>query len=88
MGSLGKSRLQLTHRLLKLCILHFQGSRDELGALNHITMDTIKTAKEEIKEGIAISMNLELEIPNPPINPLRPELIHGAFERASLSLWA
>ncbi|KAF5374255.1 hypothetical protein D9758_004705 [Tetrapyrgos nigripes] len=55
------------------------GPKDELGALNHITSATIEAAKEEIKEGIAISMNLELEIPNPPMNPLRPELIHAVI---------
>ncbi|THU80159.1 hypothetical protein K435DRAFT_972867 [Dendrothele bispora CBS 962.96] len=53
------------------------GATDELGALNHITPNTIKAARNEIGAGIAISLNLEMNIPNPPLNPLRPAMLHA-----------
>ncbi|THU90944.1 hypothetical protein K435DRAFT_801622 [Dendrothele bispora CBS 962.96] len=52
--------------------LRLQGATDEFGVLrNHITPNTIKAAKYEIGAGIAISLNLEMNIPNPTLNPLR-----------------
>ncbi|ESK83624.1 hypothetical protein Moror_12034 [Moniliophthora roreri MCA 2997] len=53
------------------------GASDELGALNHITTDTIKAAKSEIEHGIAINLNLELDIPNPPFVSKRPPMTHA-----------
>ncbi|ESK83621.1 hypothetical protein Moror_12031 [Moniliophthora roreri MCA 2997] len=53
------------------------GADDELGALNHITQETIKAAKAEIEHGVAINLNLELDVPNPPFNPTRPEMTHA-----------
>ncbi|KAK7455906.1 hypothetical protein VKT23_010946 [Stygiomarasmius scandens] len=53
------------------------GSEDEMGGLNHITPETIKAARSEIREGIAMSLNLELEVPNPPLAPSRPDIIHA-----------
>ncbi|KAJ4467225.1 hypothetical protein J3R30DRAFT_3309519 [Lentinula aciculospora] len=53
------------------------GSDDEFGALNHITPDTIRAATAEIQYGVAINLNLELNIPNPPLNPNRPAIIHA-----------
>jgi hypothetical protein len=54
-----------------------QGATDELGALNHIRNATILVAKSEIQTGRAINLNLQLGMPNPPLNPLRPALIHS-----------
>ncbi|KAJ7905876.1 hypothetical protein B0H13DRAFT_2508468 [Mycena leptocephala] len=53
------------------------GATDELGALNHIRNATILVAKSEIQTGRAINLNLQLGMPNPPLNPLRPALIHS-----------
>ncbi|KIK58412.1 hypothetical protein GYMLUDRAFT_45305 [Collybiopsis luxurians FD-317 M1] len=53
------------------------GPDDEFGALNHIRPATIRAAKDEIKEGIAINLNLELDIPNPPLVPTRPAIVHA-----------
>ncbi|KAE9384397.1 hypothetical protein BT96DRAFT_892486 [Gymnopus androsaceus JB14] len=53
------------------------GTDDEFGALNHITHDTIRAAKVEIQYGLAINLNLELDSPNPPLNPTRPAMIHA-----------
>jgi hypothetical protein len=52
------------------------GTNDELGALNHITHETIRYATSEIKEGIAIPINLELSVPDPPPNPERRPMTH------------
>ncbi|KAK7438382.1 hypothetical protein VKT23_017994 [Stygiomarasmius scandens] len=52
------------------------GAEDELGALNHITPDTIKAAFAEVQEGIAISLNLNLDVPHPPLLPTRTPLVH------------
>lgn len=50
---------------------------DEYGALNHITNATIlAAANSEIKLGRAINLNLELQTPDPPINPSRKPLTH------------
>ncbi|KAJ7448934.1 hypothetical protein FB451DRAFT_1288173 [Mycena latifolia] len=53
------------------------GATDELGALNHITNSTILAASREINLGRAFNLNLELNVPNPPISPARPPLIHS-----------
>lgn len=53
------------------------GSDDAHGALNHITEDTIlSAARSEIQTGRAINLNLELDIPDPPVNPTRKPLSH------------
>ncbi|KAK7438389.1 hypothetical protein VKT23_018003 [Stygiomarasmius scandens] len=52
------------------------GPDDELGALNHITPETIKAALAEAQHGIAINLNLDLNIPNPPLVPSRTPLSH------------
>ncbi|KAK7047148.1 hypothetical protein VNI00_006813 [Paramarasmius palmivorus] len=52
------------------------GLSDELGALNHITPETIRAAKSEIEHGIAVNLNLELDIPNPPFFPKRHPMTH------------
>lgn len=53
------------------------GYDDVYGALNHITPETIlSAAREEIKSGTAINLNLELDIPDPPVNPTRKPLNH------------
>lgn len=52
------------------------GSQDEVGALNHITNDTIlAAAQEEIQIGRAINMNLLLGEPYPPFNADRRALV-------------
>ncbi|KAJ7190087.1 hypothetical protein GGX14DRAFT_606520 [Mycena pura] len=53
------------------------GESDELGALNHIRNVTILAAKSEIQLGRAFNLNLELSMPDPPINPDRRPLIHA-----------
>ncbi|KAJ7193466.1 hypothetical protein GGX14DRAFT_588764 [Mycena pura] len=53
------------------------GASDEFGALNHITRATRLAARSEIQTGRAISLNLALGVPDPPINPQRPPLIHA-----------
>ncbi|KAJ6543550.1 hypothetical protein DFH09DRAFT_1173341 [Mycena vulgaris] len=53
------------------------GASDELGALNHITNATILAARDEIKLGHAVNLNLELSMPDPPTNPNRRPLIHA-----------
>jgi hypothetical protein len=52
------------------------GANDELGALNHITNETIISAASEIQLGLAIPLNLELDMPGPPPNPNRKPLQH------------
>ncbi|KAJ8115800.1 hypothetical protein ONZ43_g4585 [Nemania bipapillata] len=52
------------------------GADDELGALNHITEDTIMAASQTIKEGKAFPLNLRLDVPNPPANFARKPLNH------------
>ena len=53
------------------------GADDEYGALNHITNATIlAAARENIQLGQAININLELDIPDPPVNPSRKPLQH------------
>ncbi|KAJ6564220.1 hypothetical protein B0H19DRAFT_891203, partial [Mycena capillaripes] len=52
------------------------GNTDELGALNHITNATILAAKSEIQTGRAFNLNLDLDMPDPPLNPSRPPLLH------------
>ena len=52
------------------------GADDEYGALNHITNTTRLAAASEIKEGIAIPLNLQLDTPDPPPNPARKPLQH------------
>ncbi|KAH7018104.1 uncharacterized protein B0I36DRAFT_354417 [Microdochium trichocladiopsis] len=52
------------------------GADDELGALNHITNETILAAAAEVKLGQAIPLNLRLGLPDPPANPSRKPLLH------------
>jgi len=52
------------------------GSDDEHGALNHITNATILAAAAEVQDGLAIPLNLRLDIPDPPPNPNRKPLQH------------
>ncbi|KAI8944680.1 hypothetical protein F4801DRAFT_599402 [Xylaria longipes] len=52
------------------------GTDDELGALNHITKDTIMAASQTIQEGRAIPLNLRLDVPDPPANVARKPLNH------------
>ena len=52
------------------------GSDDELGALNHITKDTILAASREIQLGRIIPLNLRLDALDPPVNPDRKPLTH------------
>ncbi|EEC00010.1 hypothetical protein MPER_00154, partial [Moniliophthora perniciosa FA553] len=52
------------------------GADDQLGALNHITPETIKAARAEIEHGVAVNLNLELDIPNPPFSTKRPPMLH------------
>lgn len=53
------------------------GEDDVFGALNHITEATIlSAAQSEIRTGKAINLNLELDIPDPPVNPTRKPLSH------------
>ncbi|KAK7038542.1 hypothetical protein R3P38DRAFT_547227 [Favolaschia claudopus] len=58
------------------------GDNDQLGALNHIRNTTILAAKNEIQLGRAINLNLELSMPDPPLNPVRRPLIHAIQPRA------
>ncbi|KAF7341142.1 hypothetical protein MVEN_01848900 [Mycena venus] len=48
-----------------------------LGSLNHIRNVTILAAKSEIQLGRAFNLNLELSMPNPPLNTNRRPLIHA-----------
>ncbi|KAI0400458.1 hypothetical protein F4802DRAFT_584691 [Xylaria palmicola] len=52
------------------------GANDELGALNHITEDTITAASKTIRKGRAIPLNLRLDIPDPPAIAARKPLSH------------
>ena len=52
------------------------GANDEYGALNHINNATVLAASSEIKEGIVIPLNLQLDTPDPPPNPNRKPLQH------------
>lgn len=52
------------------------GEDDEYGALNHITNATVLAAASEIKQGMAIPLNLQLDTPDPPPNPNRKPLQH------------
>ncbi|THV01383.1 hypothetical protein K435DRAFT_853802 [Dendrothele bispora CBS 962.96] len=53
-----------------------EGADDELGALNHIRPETIKAALAEVQHGIAINLNLDLDVPHPPLVPSRTPLMH------------
>ncbi|KAF7341161.1 putative cyclase [Mycena venus] len=53
------------------------GESDELGSLNHIRNETILAAKSEIQLGRAFNLNLELSMPDPPLNTNRRPLIHA-----------
>ncbi|KAJ6603606.1 hypothetical protein DFH09DRAFT_1270369 [Mycena vulgaris] len=61
---------------LELTQASSQGDSDEFGALNHTTNATILAAKNEIKTGRVFNLNLELGMPDLPLNPSRPALIH------------
>ncbi len=52
------------------------GPNDTTGALNHITPNTILSAKSEIQQGRLFNLNLQLATPFEPINPNRKPLIH------------
>ncbi|KAI1356297.1 hypothetical protein F5Y01DRAFT_75014 [Xylaria sp. FL0043] len=52
------------------------GADDELGALNHITNETILAASQTIREGRAFPLNLRLDIPDPPANKARKPINH------------
>ncbi|KAK5624622.1 hypothetical protein RRF57_000338 [Xylaria bambusicola] len=52
------------------------GADDQLGALNHITNDTILTASQSIQDGQAFLLNLRLDLPDPPSNAARKPLSH------------
>ncbi|KAH8894168.1 putative cyclase [Thozetella sp. PMI_491] len=52
------------------------GADDEHGALNHITNQTVVDALSEVKLGLAIPINLQLDMPGPPPNPNRKPLTH------------
>ncbi|KAJ7018906.1 hypothetical protein C8F04DRAFT_357866 [Mycena alexandri] len=58
------------------------GDTDELGALNHINTTTILAAKSEIQTGRVFNLNLDLAMPDPPLNPLRHPLIHDIEPQA------
>ncbi|KAJ7764266.1 hypothetical protein B0H16DRAFT_442476 [Mycena metata] len=58
------------------------GATDELGALNHINTTTILAAKSEIQTGRVFNLNLDLAMPDPPLNPLRHPLIHDIEPQA------
>ncbi|OIW22553.1 hypothetical protein CONLIGDRAFT_587037 [Coniochaeta ligniaria NRRL 30616] len=53
------------------------GADDEYGALNHITNSTVLAASFEIKLGLAIPLNLQLDGTDPPPNPARKPLQHS-----------
>ncbi|KAK7047149.1 hypothetical protein VNI00_006814 [Paramarasmius palmivorus] len=53
------------------------GADDELGALNHITPETIKAARAEIQHGVAVNLNLELNYPKQLFIPSRPTMTHA-----------
>lgn len=52
------------------------GADDELGALNHITNDTIIAAAAGIESGLAVPLNMALNVPGPPPNPNRKPFQH------------
>ncbi|KAI0515278.1 hypothetical protein F5B22DRAFT_195500 [Xylaria bambusicola] len=52
------------------------GADDQLGALNHITNDTILAASQTIQDGLAFPLNLRLDVPDPPSNAARKPLSH------------
>ncbi|KAJ3555449.1 hypothetical protein NPX13_g10354 [Xylaria arbuscula] len=52
------------------------GADDQLGALNHLTNDTILTASQTIQDGQAFPLNLRLDVPDPPSNAARKPLSH------------
>lgn len=52
------------------------GDDDELGALNLITPDVVRRAREEIVHGISVSLNLPINVPRRPMNPRRKPCEH------------
>lgn len=42
------------------------GERDQCGTLNLLTPEVVKQAREEIEQGISVSLNLPIQLPSPP----------------------
>ncbi|KAI1495177.1 hypothetical protein F5X96DRAFT_676005 [Biscogniauxia mediterranea] len=57
------------------------GSDDEIGALNLLTPDVIKSAAQQVSEGIVVTLNLPLHWPLVPLNPRRKPLVHNIIEK-------
>src|ERR1700749_2895282 len=53
------------------------GEEDQLGTLNLLTSAAVLRASEEIKHGITIPLNLPIDIPRWPMNPLRKPCKHN-----------
>ncbi|KAK5735754.1 hypothetical protein LTR17_007926 [Elasticomyces elasticus] len=54
---------------------------DELGTLNLLTPEIIRSAKEEIRHGIVVPLSLPLDSPAVPMNPRRKALLHNVIEK-------
>jgi hypothetical protein len=55
------------------------GSEDVLGCLNLLTPQTLAEAASEVSEGAVFNLNLELELPDPPLfnRPAFEHVVHG-----------
>jgi len=57
------------------------GSHDELGTLNFLTSETVRAASHEIEAGIVVPLNLPIESPQWPMNPLRKPCKHSIIAK-------
>ncbi|KAI1501410.1 hypothetical protein F5X99DRAFT_382398 [Biscogniauxia marginata] len=57
------------------------GADDEIGTLNLLTPDVIKSAAQQVREGIVVTLNLPLHWPLDPLNSRRKPPVHNIIEK-------
>lgn len=57
------------------------GSEDQLGTLNFLTQNVVRSAATLIQDGICIPLNLPLNVPKVPMNPARKPLVHNIIQK-------
>ncbi|WP_445183279.1 cyclase family protein [Pseudonocardia sp. Cha107L01] len=57
------------------------GADDQLGTLNFLALNDLKSAAKEVREGAAFSLDLPSTAINPPLAPTREPIEHHIFQR-------
>jgi kynurenine formamidase len=57
------------------------GSDDQLGTLNLLADEAVRSAATEIQDGLCVPLNLPLDVPKVPMNPLRKPLAHNIIQK-------